>query len=82
MKLNLWITDPDSGRLDVLETIALYSLIVVLAKFSVSEMSIGPLVFGNLDGGTIAAILTPTLGCLTFKKHSENQAKANNAPSN
>lgn len=77
--MNLWIRDPDSGRLDVIETLALYSLIIVLTKFAASEMSIGPLVFGQLDGGTIAAILTPTLGALTFKKHSDNQTKANNA---
>jgi hypothetical protein len=77
--MNLWIKDPDSGRLDVIETFALYTLLIVLGKFAVSEMSIGPLVFGQLDGGTIAALLTPTLGALTFKKHSENLAKDKNA---
>jgi hypothetical protein len=80
--MNLWIKDPDSGRLDVIETLALYTLLIVLAKFSLSEMSIGPFVFGQLDGGTIAALLTPTLGALTFKKHSENIIKGNNASPN
>jgi hypothetical protein len=80
--MNLWIKDPDSGRLDVIETLALYTLLIVLIKFSVSEMSFGPLVFGQLDGGTIAALLTPTLGALTFKKHSENMSKGNNASPN
>jgi uncharacterized YccA/Bax inhibitor family protein len=77
--MTLWIKDPDSGRLDVIETLALYTLVIVLAKFMVSEMSFGPIVFGAIDGGTIAALLTPTLGALTFKKHSENLTKGPNA---
>lgn len=82
MKLNLWVTDPETGKLDTLETLAIYALAVVLFKFILADVSIGPLIMGNVDGGTIAAILTPTLGALTFKKHSDNMVKANNDKSN
>jgi hypothetical protein len=80
--MNLWVKDPETGRLDTLETLAIYSLGIVLFKFLLSEVSIGPVIFGQIDGGTIAAILTPTLGCLTLKKHSDNLTRMNNDKSN
>ena len=73
--MKLWSTESD-GTIDVLETAAIYAVAVVLFKFLTSDMALGPVIFSGIDGGTIAAILTPTLGSLVAKKHSDNLTKS------
>lgn len=68
-----------SGSEDAMLTLSVVTLGIVLLKFLVSEMSIGSLVFGQLDAGVIAALLTPTLGAYVARRHSDRmQSKDTN----
>ena len=60
------------GNEDSMLTLGVISLGVVLLKFFLSEVSIGPLVFGQLDGMVVAAILTPTLGAYVARRYTDN----------
>jgi hypothetical protein len=77
--MNLWIKHPETGKYDTMLTLALTATLVVLVKFIFSDMTVGPVVFGDLDSGVIAAVLTPTLGSYCFRRHSDNQAGVGNA---
>lgn len=61
------------GSPDAMLTLGVISLGVVLVKFFLSEVSIGPLVFGQLDGLVVAAILTPTLGAYVARRYSDTK---------
>ena len=73
--MNLWLKNPETGQMDVLETLSVYAVGAVLIKFMLADVAFGSFSSANLDGGTIAAILTPTLGSLAFKKNSDNNTK-------
>lgn len=73
--MSFWLTNPGTGKVDTMLTLGVYTVGVVLFKFLVSEMSIGPLVFGQLDGAVVAALLTPTLGAYVARRYSDNQVK-------
>lgn len=64
-----------AGKPDAMLTLGVISLAVVLVKFFLSEMTIGPLVFGQLDGMVIASILTPTLGAYVARRYTDANAK-------
>lgn len=66
-----WIENT-KGKPDAMLSLGVVSLAVILAKFALSEMSIGPIMFGQLDGMVIASILTPTLGAYVARRHSDN----------
>lgn len=70
--MKLWIKNPQSGKPDTMLTLAVYSAAVVLIKFMLSGVTIGPVSSGNLDGTVIAAILTPTLGAYCARKYSDS----------
>lgn len=72
--MNFWMKHPNTGRYDTMLSLAVYTLGAVLLKFIFSEISLGPVMMGQLDAGVVASILTPTLGALAFKKHSDNMA--------
>lgn len=67
------------GNEDAMLTLGVISLGVVLFKFLVSEMSIGSLVFGQLDGAVIAAILTPTLGAYCARRYTDSVKRKDNS---
>lgn len=69
----LWLTNSD-GKEDSMLTLGVISLGVVLLKFFLSEMSFGSIVFGNLDGMVVAAILTPTLGAYVARRYTDANA--------
>lgn len=69
--MNLWISHPRTKEPDAMLTLGVYALGVVLLKFTFSELSIGPIVFGQLDAGVIAAIITPTLGAYAARKYTD-----------
>jgi hypothetical protein len=56
---------------DTMLTLSTVSLVVVLIKFFLSDMSIGPITFGQLDGMVIAAILTPTIGAYVARRYTD-----------
>lgn len=66
-----WICHPRSKKPDAMLTLSVYSLGLILFKFILSNMTIGPVVMGQLDYGVVAAILAPTLGAYTARKHSD-----------
>jgi len=72
-----WITNTN-GKPDAILTLSVVTLGVVLFKFFVSEMSFGPIVFGQIDGGTIAALLTPTLGAYVARRYTDANAPKGN----
>lgn len=65
-----WLKN-SQGNEDSMLTLGVVSLAVVLLKFFLSEMSFGPVVFGNLDGAVVAAILTPTLGAYVARRYTD-----------
>jgi hypothetical protein len=69
--MKFWIKNPGTGLDDTMLTLAVYSLGVILLKFLGSEMSFGPVTFGNLDGAVVAAILTPTLGAYCARRYTD-----------
>jgi hypothetical protein len=72
-----WMTN-SLGNKDSMLTLGVISLGVVLLKFFLSDISIGPLVFGQLDGMVVAAILTPTLGAYVARRYTDANAKKDN----
>lgn len=81
--MNLWLKYPGTQKYDTMLTLAVYSLAAILLKFLGSEMSFGPVTFGNLDGAVVAAILTPTLGAYVARRYTDKvQPKDDNAKSN
>lgn len=79
----MWIKNSD-GKEDSMLTLGCISLGVVLLKFFLSEMSFGPIVFGQLDGMVVAAILTPTIGAYVARRYTDAVVakKDNNDKSN
>lgn len=71
----MWLTNPGTGKTDTMLTLGVYSLAIVLLKFLGSEMSFGPVTFGNLDGAVVAAILTPTLGAYVARRYTDKNHK-------
>lgn len=65
-----WLKN-SKGNEDSMLTLGVVSLAVVLLKFFLSEMSFGPVVFGQLDGGVVAAILAPTLGAYVARRYTD-----------
>lgn len=64
------------GAPDAMLTLGVVSLGVVLLKFFFSEISIGPVIFGQLDGLVVASILTPTLGAYVARRYSDNATQS------
>lgn len=69
--MNLWLTNPGTEKPDTMLTLGVYALGVVLLKFLGSEMTFGPITFGNLDGAVVAAILTPTLSAYVVRRYTD-----------
>lgn len=65
------------GKPDSMLTLAVISLGVVLVKFFLSDISVGPLVFGQLDGMVVTSILTPTLGAYVARRWTDANAPKN-----
>lgn len=63
------------GNEDSMLTLGAISLGVVLLKFFIADISVGPVVFGQLDGMVVAAILTPTLGAYVARRYTDANAK-------
>ena len=68
-----WLNNTQ-GKPDATLTLSVISLAVVLVKFFLSEMAFGSIIFGNLDAGVVAAILTPTLASYCFRRHTDANA--------
>ncbi len=71
--MKLWLMNPGTGKEDTMLTLGVYAVVIVLVKFLFSEVSLGPVVLGQLDGGVVAAILTPTLGAYVARRYTDNQ---------
>jgi len=66
----MWMKNSD-GKPDSMLTLGVISLGVVLVKFFLSEMSFGPIIFGQLDGMVVASILTPTIGAYVARRYTD-----------
>jgi hypothetical protein len=77
--MKFWIKHPRTGEADAMLTLGVYSLVVVLLKFMFSETAFGPVVFGQLDAGVVAAILTPTLGAYAARKYTDSMTSNKNS---
>lgn len=69
----MWMQN-SQGKEDSMLTLGVISLGVVLVKFFLSEMSFGSIIFGQLDGMVVAAILTPTLGAYVARRYTDANA--------
>lgn len=74
--MKLWIKNT-SGKPDAMLTFAVAGLGVVLTKFLMTGISLTfgghPMDFGTIDGTSIAAILTPTLGAYVARRHTDRK---------
>lgn len=71
-----WIQNTD-GKPDAMLTFSVLSLGFVLAKFLVAGTTLAILGhsidFGQTDGASIAAILTPTLGAYVTRRYTDRK---------
>lgn len=74
-----WIKN-SAGNEDAMLTLGVISLGVVLLKFFLSDMSFGPVTFGNLDGGVILAILGSTLGAYVSRRYTDAKFQVTDEP--
>lgn len=72
--MKIWIRNTD-GKPDAVLTMALWCLVVILVKLvfsgfalTVGTWSIGA---GSVDGGIIAALLSPTLGAYVARRYTD-----------
>lgn len=76
----MFILKNTDGKPDAVFTMAVWAFLVVLVKvlFAGSSVTIGEHVFGagEIDGGVIAAILTPTLGAYVMRRHSDRVTRS------
>lgn len=77
--MKMWIRNTD-GRKDAILTMAIVGFAFVLVKFVLSgvvfTLSDGKMFeFGTIDGGSIGAILTPTLGAYVARRYTDRKYK-------
>jgi hypothetical protein len=68
----IWIKNTE-GKRDAILTMSLLGFLVVLVKFALSGLTIGPFVFGELDAGVVGALLTPTLGAYVARRFTDRK---------
>lgn len=73
--MNFWIKHPRSQKPDAMLTVAIYSTAVVLLKFLLAGIAIDNIELGNIDAGTVTAILGSTLGAYAFRKMKDSPDK-------
>lgn len=73
--MSFWIKHPRSDQEDTMLTVAIASVAVVLFKFLISGVTLGTTNLGTIDGLTIAAVLTPTLGAYVARKYKDSPDK-------
>lgn len=66
----MWLKNT-AGKADAMLTLSVVTLGTILFKFLFSEMSVGPVTFGQLDGAVIAALLAPTLGSYCARRYTD-----------
>jgi hypothetical protein len=78
--MNFWIKNTD-GKPDAVLTLTIIGfftcLIKVLASNVALELSGHSVNFGNVDGASIAAILTPTLGAYVARRYTDRKYNPN-----
>lgn len=72
--MNIWIKNTD-GKPDAVLTMTMMAFLTVLFKVLLSGVSVGVYVFGGIDAGTIAALLTPTLGAYVARKYTDSKVE-------
>lgn len=63
---------------DAMLTLSMVSLGLVWLKFLLSDMTIGPVMFGQLDGMVITSILAPTLGAYVARRYNDSSKDKDN----
>lgn len=69
-----WMLRNSRGARDALLTFAAGAVAVSFAKVLTNGAAIGPVVFGTIDSGLVAALLAPTLGAYVAKRISGKDA--------
>lgn len=75
--MRFWIKN-SKGKPDAMLTFAVVAFLVVIVKFLASAVTLhltGDKVveLGSVDSGSIAALLTPTLGAYVARRHSDQK---------
>lgn len=71
-----WMLKNSIGRPDAMLTVAICSTAVVLIKVLVSGVVYGQFHAGVIDGGLVAATLTPTLGAYVARRWHGTKSEA------
>jgi len=72
--MNIWIRNTD-GKPDAVLTMTMMGFMTVLFKVMLSGVIIAGYTFGGIDAGTIAAIMTPTLGAYVARKYTDSKVE-------
>ena len=71
------------NKRDAMLTFAVLGFLVVLAKFTLSGLSVAVsganIDFGVLDAALVASILTPTLGAYVMRRHTDRKHAGDDA---
>lgn len=70
-----WMKNTE-GKADAVLTMSVIGFVVVLLKVLFSDVTIGDWTFGTIDAGTVAAILTPTLGAYVARRYTDRKVKS------
>lgn len=72
--MRIWIKN-SAGKPDAMLTFAVIAFLTVVFKFLFAGFATSiaghDVSFGSVDAGTIAALLTPTLGAYVARRHSD-----------
>ena len=75
--MKIWIRNTD-GKADAVLTMTLWCLVVILMKlvFSGFTLTVGTwnVGAGSIDGGMVAALLSPTLGAYVARRYTDRMA--------
>jgi hypothetical protein len=70
-----WMRNTE-GKEDAVLTMSIVGFVVVLLKVLLTDVTVGQWSFGSIDAGTVAAILTPTLGAYVARRYTDRKMKA------
>jgi len=70
--MSLWISHPRRKEKDAILTLSVYAFVAVVIKFLLNGVTVYGINFGTVDAALVGALLVPTLGAYTARKHSDN----------
>jgi hypothetical protein len=71
--MNIWLTNPSTGRKDTMLSLSAYAFLMCAVKFLLNGVAVGSFTFGTVDAALIGALLGPTLIAYSAKKFAKTK---------